>query len=168
MLTDYAPVIAPVVAILNGVIAVAVAQFKPEDNRTKYVLLAVALVLGFFAAGATIYNQRQIVEKHEGDAAKLAETRRKLGELIGQGNGLLITLVTPQAPDVFNETDQWSARAEQFLDAALGAGYVERFRNGSGLPALSWSNIDTKHTSYAQGVTNRLTRLQQFSAELGK
>jgi hypothetical protein len=92
----------------------------------------------------------------------------KLGELIGQGNGLLITLVTPQAPDVFNETDQWSARAEQFLDAELGSGYVERFRNASGIPLVTWSNIDAKHNSYAQGVSNRLTRLQQFSAELGK
>jgi hypothetical protein len=40
MFADYAPLIAPVVAVLNGVIAVAVAQFKPEDNGTKYGLLA--------------------------------------------------------------------------------------------------------------------------------
>jgi hypothetical protein len=65
--------------------------------------------------------------------------------------------------------DQWEGRAEQFLNAELGPGYVERFCNGSGLPGgLMWRNMDAKHNNYAQGVTNRLTRLQQFSAELGK
>jgi hypothetical protein len=60
-LADYGALIAPIAAIINGFIAVLVAQFFKDRPAAKVLLVMVAGVLGIAAIGATVLSQRQIL-----------------------------------------------------------------------------------------------------------
>ena len=92
MLSDYANVIAPVIAIVNSVIAVSVSHFKPERQRLKIVLLVASIAFGLAAAAGTIYGQYIVVKKQEAEAARRIEIHKRLGELIAQGDVILLVL----------------------------------------------------------------------------
>jgi phosphate/sulfate permease len=98
MLSDYANIIAPIIAIINSVIAVSVSHFKPERQSLKIALLVVSIVLGLGAATGTIYGQYIVVTKMETDAVKRTEIHKRLGELIAQGDALLFILRDPTKP----------------------------------------------------------------------
>jgi uncharacterized membrane-anchored protein len=94
---SYLPIVAPVIAILNGVIAVYVAQFKPEQARAKLALLGVAIILGASAAGATIWSQHYVVQQQEADKNERAATRRNLAAFINSSAIILKDLTSASA-----------------------------------------------------------------------
>jgi hypothetical protein len=164
MLDDYSAIIAPVIAIINSVIAVSVSHFKAESQPLKVALLVTSIALGLVAAGGTIYGQYIVVTKHTAEFARRTEIHRRLGELIAQGDIILLALRTPSQP--FPDANLWASSAEQYLKESLGDGYVERFRDPSGIFHGIPNGIDENRTNYWSGVHERVTRLQQFSAEI--
>jgi len=60
-LADYGALIAPIAAIINGFIAVVVAQFFKDRPSAKVALVVAAGLLGVGVVGATVLTQRQIV-----------------------------------------------------------------------------------------------------------
>ena len=167
MWSDYANVIAPVIAIVNSVIAVSVAHFKPEDRKLKISLLVAAIVLGTLAAGGTIYGQVVTVRKQAAETSRKTQIHERLGNFIGQGEGLLAVLRDPAQPFPIAQIESWAKEVEDYLRAALGPGYVERFRSTAGLFHGGPPGLDEKRLSYWNGVYERVTRLQQFSSETG-
>jgi hypothetical protein len=167
MFSNYMSAIAPIIAILNSVIAVGVSQFKPEDNRIKIGLLVASIVLGCLAASATIYGQGLVLEKQEKDAANRAEIRAKLGSFIVKADEFLATLADPNAPMPEVEVNAWANAVEAFLQPSFGPGYVERFRSGAGLShGIPDGMVAGERLSYWNGVYERSTRLQEFSREI--
>jgi hypothetical protein len=166
MLSDYANVIAPVIAIINSVIAVSVAHFKPEDRRLKILLLVAAIFLGMAAAGSTIYGQVVTVRKQAAETAQRAQISQRLGEFIGQGEGLLSALRDPAKPAPTVEANRWAHEVEDYLQTDLGPGYVQRFRSSAGMIHGQPTEISGERVGYWNGVYERSTRLQQFSAEI--
>jgi hypothetical protein len=57
MWRDYVGLVAPTAAIINGFIAVLVAQFYKDYPIAKVILVVVAGVLGAAAIGATFYGR---------------------------------------------------------------------------------------------------------------
>jgi hypothetical protein len=166
MLSDYANVIAPVIAIINSVIAVSVSHFKPEDRKLKISLLVASIVLGTLAAGGTIYGQVVTVRKQAAETVRKAQIQERLGNFIGQGEGLLAVLRDPTQPFP-TQVDSWAKEVEDYLRTVLGPGYVERFRSTAGLFHGEPPGIDGTRQAYWNGVYERVTRLQQFSSETG-
>jgi hypothetical protein len=106
LLNNYINIVPSLIAIINTVIAVWVAQFKPERIKLKIALLITAIVLGLAAAGATTFAQYQQVKKEEADKIRMREIREKIGEFISSGNRIdrILCIVKPYSPD-YNPAD---------------------------------------------------------------
>jgi hypothetical protein len=90
MWSDYIPVLPSVAAVINGFIALLVAQFFKEHPRSKAVLVGSAFLLGLASVGGTIYAQsRTIADKHAAHD-RTVETRNKLGEFLLEANDLML------------------------------------------------------------------------------
>jgi hypothetical protein len=168
MLFDYAPVIAPVIAIVNSVIAVSVAHFRPENQRMKLTFLSISIVLGLVAASGTILGQYIVMAKQTAEANKRTEIHKRLGELIAQGDSILLVLRDPSKPLPMADVNAWAILVEQYLSDALGPGFIEWFRDSSGLLHGEPTGIDVERTNTWNGIYERVARLQQFSAETSK
>jgi hypothetical protein len=164
---DYVPVVPTLLAIVNSVIAVWMAQFKPESQRLKVGLLLFAIVAGLAAAGATIAATYHVVQSAKQVQAENAQTLATLGDLIEEGDKLLAPLRDQSVPVDNAGLNAWAAKAEKSLldSASLGPAFVRRFRDASGLLHGS-PNVDEPHQSSWNGVYERITRLQEFSAEM--
>jgi hypothetical protein len=167
MITDYLPIVAPVIAILNGAIAVFISHFKPEERRTKIVLLSVAILLGGGAAGATIYGQSLTLQKQMNEAKERSEIRERLGGFIARAEFLLGVLRDPSKNAPYDEIRTWITEVEDYLKQ-LGPGYVDRFRSSVGLLHGMPPGIDQQRGGAWNAIYERSTRLQQFSSELGR
>jgi hypothetical protein len=166
MLSDYAPVIAPIIAIINSVIAVSVAHFRPENQRMKVAFLSIAIVLGLIAASGTILGQYILVTKQTTEANRRAEIHKRLGEMIGQGDALLSVLSDPAKPTPIADMNNLAILVERYLDDTLGPGFKERFRDYSGLFHGQPLGINRERANYWSLIYERVARLQQFSAEV--
>jgi hypothetical protein len=123
---DYGALIAPTAAILNGFIAVLVAQFFKDHRRAKVLLVIAAGVLGSAAISATFYAQHQIVAERDAAIQKNKEIRERLGALIQEGASLIVGCSdnTKQPPTA--AVDAWLHKVEDFLNTRLGHSYVAR------------------------------------------
>ena len=166
MLSDFANVIAPVIAIVNSVIAVSVSHFKPEKQRLKIALLSTSIALGLIAAGGVIYGQYLVVHQRAQEAASRREISESLGQFIDQGRILMTQCTDEKAPAPGAAAMIWASQAEGFLSVHLGTSYVARFRNSAGLPLLVTTIQDDGHKQIWGFVNQRLARLEQFSEEL--
>ena len=63
------------------------------------------------------------------------------------------------------ETDEWLAAVQAFLKDKLGPSFVARFRDYSGIPASDIYGVDPQHQALWRTIRNRVTRLQEFSAQ---
>jgi len=168
MLSDYAGVIPTLIAIVNSVIAVSVSHFKPERTRLKVALLVASILLGVAAAGATIYVQYEMIQKRDAEIAKRNDIHQRLGEFIAQGDAILAILRDESKSVASTEANSWALTVEKYLSDSLGPGFVERFRDSSGMLHGQPVGLDEAHVSYWNGVYKRIERLQQFSAEVSK
>ncbi len=87
---NYGPLIAPTAAIINGFIAVLVAQFFKDRPGAKFGLVVAAGMLGAVAVGAIFYSQHQIVVDKLADAKRHKEIKEQLGVFISEGIGLMV------------------------------------------------------------------------------
>jgi hypothetical protein len=88
MWRDYVGLIPSTAAVVNGFIAVLVAQFFRDHPIARIALVVAAGVLGAAAIGATFYGQSQIIaEKAEGERHRHM-LQDALGSYIERGNAL--------------------------------------------------------------------------------
>ena len=80
MWTDYSNLFGQTVAIMNGFIAVIVAQFYKDRPTAKVILISIAGALSAIAIGATFYNQHLIVVERDAREQRVKEIRDSLGE----------------------------------------------------------------------------------------
>jgi hypothetical protein len=172
---DYGALIAPTAAILNGFVAVVIAQFFKEHLIAKIILVVVVGLLGAAAIGATIHSQRQIV------ADKLAETRRhaaevqrrtadreQLGSFIAEGETLTLKSMDANYATLEPEVTEWAQRVLNFLRDHLGQSYVSRALSPAGVPVgiAPRVTVDEKHTQLFRIVNGLIVHLEAFSQEM--
>jgi len=166
MLTDYINVVPTLIAIVNTVIAVGVSHFRPERNRLKVTLLIVAIGLGILAAIATVYGQHLVIQKRDEEASRRRSIHAQLGEYISRGDQIMHSLQDQNTPVDALTINDWDDQIERYLASSFGAGYVARFRDGSGIFHGEPQGVDMLHVNVWNAMYERVVRLQQFSGEL--
>lgn len=114
-------------------------------------------------------QQQKLLEQQsaaEEEKKRKKKIRAKLGELLGQGQQLMIQCGNEQAPAPEEAANKWADTTEKFLEKELGPEYVSRFRSGAGMPLSATSIVDPAHRNLWSGLNVRVYRLEQFLAEL--
>jgi hypothetical protein len=166
LLHDYGNLIAPTAAILNGFIAVLIAQFFKDHPIAKVVLVVAAGLLGAAAIGATFYSQHQIVAARDAERARRIAVREGIGKFIEEGQSLQnqcadATVLLPTEAVI-----DWDRRAKAFLNSNLGASYVTRFGDPIGAAPLVVQSMSDDRRNLFIGIYVRIFRLEQFSQPL--
>jgi len=165
---DYVGLVPSAAAVINGFIAVLIAQFFRDSRRARVVLVVAAGALGVAAIGATFYSQNLLAVAQGAEASRRHAIREQLGAFIAQGDALMSLCTDAKKPAPQADADAWGATTEMFLRGNLGDSYVTRFRDQTGVPPVSLSgpDIDTAHQNLWFGIYYRVARLQQFSQEV--
>jgi hypothetical protein len=163
---DYGTPFASAVAVLNGFIAVLIAQLFQDYPAAKVLLVASAGLLGVAAVCATFYTQHQIVATRDAETARRLAIRDGLGSFVAEGNDLMGQCrdATKQVP--LGQTYEWANRVEAFLSAQLDQSYVNRFRNSTGVLPVSPAGLGGEHLNVWNYIYSRVFRLEQFSQQL--
>jgi len=164
-LHDYGNLIAPTAAILNGFIAVLIAQFFKDHPVAKIVLVVAAGALGAAAIGATFYSQYQIAMTKSADDARRTMIRENLGTFIAEGTQITNTVANETNPLPLVAAQEWEKHVEVFVKADLGQSYLARLSDTTGATPLHFSN-DAPHQYLRAAIYNTLLRLEEFSREL--
>jgi hypothetical protein len=163
---DYGALIAPIAAIINGFIAVVVAQFF-KDHRTAKVLLVVAAgALGAAAISATIISQRQLVATRTADQLRRTEIREAIGRFINEGLAISNTCMDNTSPPRWQELNAWKTPIEDYLRKQLNGSYVYRLNSAAGVSlSVACRGGDEAHNQLFI-VANAINfHLEQFSSE---
>jgi hypothetical protein len=163
---DYVSLLPTMAAVINGFIAVVIAQFLQDRRRAKVVLVAFAGLVGLIAISATLYGQHAIMMARSAERARYVDIREHVGEFISQGNDLMRECGNNNAPPPIQTANEWAGRTEEFLAEQLGKSYVTRFRDGTGAPSMSLNGADAIHQNVWFGIYIRVLRLERFSGEL--
>ena len=137
-------------------------QTKGFSVLKKWLLVGLTLI----AIGGTGFSGWWTLHESHVREARQNEIRETLGKFINEGQGLANAILrSPAAPLETGKIDDWANRAANFLQT-LGPSYVVRFMSNAGLEsALSMNGLDQEHQTWWNGITRRLTRLHEFSAE---
>jgi hypothetical protein len=153
------------IAVINGVLALAVALLPVRRSVLKLRLGVAAAVLGVTALGATLVARYTIHVQQERQLSDRRDARDKLEGFIADGRALLAQIRDPQKPLPNRDADEWALRTETFLRERLGELAVVRFRKDVselygefGVPAV--------RLAYWRAVRNRLVNLEMITAEL--
>jgi hypothetical protein len=168
VLSDYAPVASPIIALMISVIALWNSDVQPNKQWLR-VGAIVAAVVGTIATIGTQYHTLQ-VDQHERQAAEQRLTI--LSQLIAEGDRLQAPLGDPNSPVNKAKIDAWVTKTEDFLAHEPGGGFVSRFRDVNGMVVpnqplrLYPEGLTGPPTQAYAFLAYRLARLQQFSREL--
>jgi hypothetical protein len=164
---DYLGLIPSTAAIINGFIAVLVAQFYKDRPTAKIILLVFAGALGFAAIVATFCSQHEVLSAQAAEKAHRAEVRQAIGKFIEKGNVLKRRCEHISSPIPLDDANAWKGRVEQYLHKELDDSFVIRFRDRSGiLQSEMLSKGDDAHVGMWSAFYYFVTRLEQFSQEL--
>jgi hypothetical protein len=165
-LHDYGVLVAPTAAIINGFIAVLVAQFFKDHPVAKVLLVVSAGALGTAAIAATFYTQHQIVAAQKADAQRRQELRNTFGNFISEGLKLIADCGDNSKPPPWAQTNAWVEQLTAFLGNQIGPSYVERLKSPAGVPVnVTCRNADGPHSEHYHIVYSVLFRLDEFSHE---
>ena len=165
-LHDYGALVAPTAAIVNGFIAVVVAQFFKDHPIAKVILVVAAFLLGAAAIGATFYSQHQIVADRLAAEQRHKEIKEQLGVFISGGLELMADCGDNTKPPPMKEADAWYHRLNKFLEEQLGHSYVVRLANPAGVPAgVACQGADKEHNDLWRILYAVNFHLEQFSQE---
>jgi len=158
-LLDYGALIAPIAAIVNGFIAVVVAQFFKDHPLAKILLVVAAAVLGVAAISATISSQRQIV------AARAAEHRDRIAmkgllhDGIVEGEALTENWSSKDETNFRHEANRWTNKMGTLVEDAYGKGEASLIMSDAGY--ISYSD-GRKQTGINNWIIHRLQRLNDL------
>ena len=166
MFKDFLPIAGAVIAVINGIIAVGVAQFPLQTAGQKYFLLTVVSVLGILAISAAIVSQLQTQSAKREETKKLRAVREQLGAFLAEGVDLLRRARHEQEPAPNEDAEGWNVRVVEYLNSFMGNAFVHRFGDSSGLPLGMTALQSEAHRRLEGGLKIRTARLQQFMSEL--
>jgi hypothetical protein len=164
---DYGALIATITAIVNGFIAVVVAQFFKDRPGARVLLVVTAGVLGAAAISATVLSQRQVLAARSAEQIRQKENRETIGKFMAEGLMFVATCSDNSTPPKWKEMNAWSLRVLQFLQDRLGDSYVTRIGSPAGIPVnVVCRGADEEHNNLFRIVNAMNFRLDQFSSEL--
>jgi hypothetical protein len=153
------------IAVINGLLAIAVALLPVRRSVLKLRLGVVAVVLGIAALGATLVARYTIHVQQEHQLADRRELRERLEALLADGRAILAQIRDPQKALPNRDADEWAQRAEILLRERLGELYVARFRNDVG-EMYGDAAVPASRLAYWRAVRNRLVNLETMVAAL--
>jgi hypothetical protein len=164
--SDYLSTVPTAIAIMNGFIALVVANFYKEHRTAKIVLVVVTAIFSAAAIGATIYSQYSMLAAKAAEAARKNAIHEQLGIFIAAGDDLMGKSrdINQNAPET--EVTQWAEKVENYLSENLGPSYVFRFRDESGVQGHPPEGIAGKRLFLWAITYLRVFRLEQFSQEV--
>ncbi len=166
-LADYGALIAPIAAIINGFIAVIVAQFFKDRAAAKVLLVVTAGLLGAAAIGATVLSQRQFLATKTAEQLRQKEIRETIGRFISEGSVLAATCTDNATPPNWPNVNSWIAKIKDFLENRLGPSYATRLTSAAGVPVnIVCRGADEAHNNFFRVVNAVNIHLEQFSSEL--
>jgi hypothetical protein len=165
-LQDYVPVLPTVAALVNGLIAVMIANFFKDKPRAKRALAISAGIVCMVALGATFYGQHSIGAARDAEHRHNVEVRERLGAFIAEGDSLMREYADLGTPLPTDKANDWANRTETFLAMRLGMSYVIRFRDDTGVPSIRLTIGDAARGAEWYGIYARVLRLQEFSTEV--
>ena len=157
---DYLPVAPTICAIINGLIALFLGFYRDNiSSIAKHCLMASAIGIGWIAIVSTVTAQGNFLAQRQHEQQRITTIRDTIALLITDGTTVRDRQGNPTDTSAIHDADLWTKRAEAYLKENLGASYVVRFNNDSG---LQWFSMDVNWRS----IDWRITRLEQFSQEL--
>jgi hypothetical protein len=164
---DYVGVIPSTAAVLNGFIAVIVAQFFKDHPIAKVILVVAAGLLGVVAIGATIYGQREITAQRDADLKRKQDIRRTLGSYLGECSNLRAQALDTKKQIPLNEAIKLDKELTRYLKDNLDQSYVYRLGDSAGLDICSIHSGDNNRDTVWSNLNVMCTRLEQFSQQFG-
>jgi hypothetical protein len=137
MLGDYVGLGATIIALINGVLAVLIAQYPLKTSRAKRRFIAVVILLSLCAAAADIGSRYHELSRQSQDRADRKAVHDYLGEFIVQGVVLQNDLIPATMPDPLQRVREWEGKVVAYLELTLGRSYAVRFNDAVGIPAVS-------------------------------
>src|SRR5690348_9443104 len=104
---DYGALISPIAAVINGFIAVLIANFLKDNAKAKVVLVVSAALLGIAGIGASILSQRQLLSVKIAEQTKNKARREALGSFIADGLKLIVDCSDSSIPPKLAEANKW-------------------------------------------------------------
>jgi hypothetical protein len=154
-----------VVAVINGLLALAIALLPARQSVLRLRMGVLAIVLGVAALATTLGARYTAYVQDERQLAERRAVRERLETLLSDGRGILARIADSQAPLPNLEADEWAQRVEVYLREKLGEVYVARFRRD--LPEMYGdAAVPASRLAYWRAVRNRLVNLQTTIAEL--
>ena len=166
MWIDYIGVVPSAIAIVNGFVAVVVAQFFKEHPTAKTVLVVCTGVFGCLAIGTTVYGQHQIIVQRDNDAKRKIEIRERLGLYIAEVDVLSIATADKNKPIQTDAANKLASEIEGYLGNNLGQSFAYRAHDSSGVPPVSINSGDASRDSLWYGLYVFRFRLEQFSQQI--
>jgi hypothetical protein len=165
MWREYSGFIATLFAVINGLIAIAVALLPMRRSVLKLRLAALALVLSATAIGFTFYSMYRAHVQFEHQQADRDGIRRQLDQFIVEGRRLLEQIKDDSREMPTAAADQWAQRSEVYLRDRVGAAYVPRFRKDVSPLYGEDSGVASARLGYWRAVRNRTVNLELIGAE---
>ncbi len=163
---DYIAILPIVIAIINGFIAVLVAQLFKDNPRAKVRLLVIAGLLAVTAIGATIFSQREFLIARSEQAVKSKKIRGQLAELISEGLALMKGCTDYSKPAPSSELNDWLNRVRNFLETELDHSYAVRIDDPAGIPPnIGCSGANPEYNSVVRIIYGVNFHLEQFSQQ---
>ena len=155
------------IAVVNGLIAMAIALLPVRRSVYKLRLGAAAVVLAIVAVGATAYARYHAAAEAAQQLAERGEIGHRLLVFIGEGRELLSQIKDARRELPARPADEWAQRAEIFLREKLGEAYVARYRAEAGNMYGDDLTILPSRLLYWRAVRNRVVNLEMINAEFG-
>jgi hypothetical protein len=162
---EYLNLLPAAAAVINGFIAVVIANFLRDRRRIRVSLVVTAGMLGASAIGATFYSQHLAIAQRAEERVWWGRVREQLGVFIAEGNDLMLQCRQDGGPAPEPAATNWGAHVEIYLRNVLRQSYVNRFRSDAGLPVIA-TNLFIPHFGLWRRIYFRVARLEQFSEEL--
>lgn len=153
------------VAIVNGIIAIAIALLPMRRSVLKLRLGATALALAALAISATIYSKYGVQTEAGQQQADSAEIHKSLAGFIAEGQELLRQIKDARRDLPTTKADEWALRAETYVRGSLGERFVPRFRQDANELYGDDATIAPPRMGYWRAVRNRVINLETIAAE---
>jgi hypothetical protein len=154
-----------ILAVINGLIAIAIALLPGRRSVYKLRFGAVALALGALAVGATFYTQYRAYVQTDRQQSDRAEIRKRLEGFIVEGRGLLAQIRDGGQDLPAAAADAWAQRAEIYLRDKLGEHIIPRYRKQADDMYGVDATVAAARVGYWRAVRDRVVNLEAISAE---
>jgi hypothetical protein len=162
--SDYGSLIASTAAIINGFIAVVIAQFFKDRPAARVSLVLAAGVLGG-AIGATLLGQHEAIIQKAAQQARLREIRDTIGKFMTEGSILVANCADKSTPPDQQPLNAWVTRVVEYVRTRLRQSYADRVLSPAGVPIVACNGADDAHNKMYRVVYAVNFHLEQFSTE---